>query len=270
MCLLLYTLFGDTLKIYLDLILIINFFFDFILLLFVSILLKRNSKLNRIILSSFFGGLSILFLFFKINSFELFIFKIIISIIMVLIAFGYKNIKYTIFNLLYLYIISIFLGGFLYFINLELSYKHIGLIFINNGFSINILLIILLTPIILYIYYYQSKKLKNNYNNYYKVKIYYNNNIIDCIGYMDTGNNLIDKITHKKVILIDKRKIIFNIDKFRYIPLKTISGNNLIKCIKIDKVVINNKEYHNLLLGIIDNINLDGIDVILNNKMEEI
>ena len=270
MCLLLYNFFGDNLKIYLDIVLIINFFFDFILLLCVSLILKRNTKLNRIILSSFFGGLSILFLFLKINSFELFIFKIFISIIMILIAFGYKNIKYTIINLLYLYVISIFLGGGLYLINLELSYKHIGIIFFHNGLSINILLIIILTPIIIYIYYYQSKRLKNNYNNYYNVKIYYNNHIIDCTGYMDTGNNLIDNLTHKKVILIDKRKIIFNIDKFRYIPLKTVKGNDLIKCIKIDKVIINKKEYHNLLLGIIDYINLDGIDVILNNKMEDI
>ena len=87
---------------------------------------------------------------------------------------------------------------------------------------------------------------------------------------MDTGNNLVDPITLKKVILIDKRKIIFNIDKYRYIPLKTVSGTDLIKCIKIDKVVIDKKEFNNILLGIIDKIDLDGIDIILNNKMEEI
>lgn len=249
---------------------IINFFFDFILLLAVSMLLKRKAKLTRIIISSFFGGLSILFLFININSFSLFLFKVLISIIMIIIAFGYKNIKYTLFNLLYLYIISIFLGGGLYLLNLEFSYKHNGLIFYHSGLSINIILIIIITPIIIIIYIYQLKKLKNNYNNYYHVLIYFNNHIIEGIGYMDTGNNLIDNLTKKKVILIDKRKIIFNIDKYRYIPLSTVSGNDIIKCIKIDKVIINNKEYHNLLLGIIDNISMDGIDIILNNKMEDI
>lgn len=270
MCFLFYNVFGDILKIYLDVIMIINFFFDFILLLTVSIILKRKAKLNRIIIASFFGGLSILLLFIKINSIQLFFFKILISIIMILISFGYRNIKYTFTNILYLYIISIFLGGGLYFVNNQLSYKKVGLIFYHNGLSINIILIIILTPIIISVYIIQSKKLKNNYNNYYQVKIYLNNTYINCIGYMDTGNNLIDPITHKKVILIDKRKIIFDIDKFRYIPLNTISGKDLIKCIKIDKVVINNKQYYNILLGIIDKINLDGIDLILNNKMEEI
>ena len=189
---------------------------------------------------------------------------------MILITFGYKNIKYTFINIVYLYIISIFLGGGLYLLNISLSYKNNGIVFYHNKFSINIILILIITPIILYIYILQAKKLKNNYNNYYSVRIYLNNTYIDGIGYMDTGNNLVDSITHKKVILIDKRKIIFNINKFRYIPLKTVSGNDLIKCIKIDKVVIKNKIFDNILLGIIDNINLDGIDIILNNKMEGI
>ena len=257
-------------KIYLDLIMIINFFFDFILLLSVSLLLKRNTKLIRIIYASFFGGLSILFLFVKINSIELFLFKIIISIIMILIAFGYRNIKYTIINIVYLYIISIFLGGCLYLLNIQLSYKHVGIIFYHNGLGINIFLIIIITPIIIFLYLLQGKKLKNNYNNYYKVRIYLNNTYIDGIGYMDTGNNLVDSITNKIIILIDKRKIIFDINEFRYIPFKTISGNDLVKCIKVSKVVINNKVFNNILLGIIDGISMDEIDVILNNKMEGI
>lgn len=249
---------------------IINFFFDFILLLSVSIILKRNTKLNKIILGSFFGGLSILFLFMKLNSLTLFLFKIVISIIMILITFGYRNIKYTTINLIYLYIISIFLGGFLYFFNNTFSYKNIGIIFYHNKYSLNILLIILLTPIITYLYIIQNKRINKIYNNYYKVIINIGNYSLNCIGYMDTGNNLIDPITKKKVIFIDKRKIIFDISEFRYIPLKTISGNDLVKCIKIDNIVINNKIYNNILLGIIDNISLDGIDVILNNKMEDI
>ena len=54
---------------------------------------------------------------------------------MILIAFGYKNLKYTIINLLYLYIISIFLGGSIYLINNQLSYKQIGLVYRVTGTS---------------------------------------------------------------------------------------------------------------------------------------
>ena len=40
-----------------------SIFSDFVLLLSVSLLLKRKVKLNKIILGAFFGGISILFLF---------------------------------------------------------------------------------------------------------------------------------------------------------------------------------------------------------------
>ena len=257
-------------KIYLDLVMIINFFFDFLLLMSVSLLLKRKSRLNRIIWASFVGGISILFLFIKITNLVLFFFKIIISILMVLISFGYKNIKYTCTNIIYLYIISIFLGGGLYLLNIQYSYKQVGIIFYHNGLSINIFFIIILTPIIIYFYVKQMKKLKNKYVNYYNVQISYKNNYIDGIGYMDTGNNLVDPLTNKPVILIDKRKILFDIKEFRLVPLLTVSGSDMIKCLKVDKIKVNKKEYCNVLLGIIDKLDLDGIDIILNNKMEEI
>lgn len=257
-------------KIYLDLIMILNFFFDFLLLVSVSVLLKRRAKVTRIIYASFIGGISILFLFINISSLELFFFKFIISIFMILIAFGYKNIKYTLMNTLYLYVVSVFLGGGLYLLNIQFSYKQVGIVFYNNGLSINIIVMILLTPIIIYIYIKQGKRLRNNYSNYYDVRIYFNDDYIDAIGYLDTGNNLVDPITSKPVILMDKRKMLFDIKEFMLIPYYTVSGRDMMKCLKIDMVVINKKEYKNVLLGIIDDINLDGVDVILNNKMEEI
>ena len=257
-------------KIYLDLLMILNFFIDFLLLLTVSLILKRNVSIIRIILGAFFGGISILFLFFNINSISLFILKILISILMILVSFKYVNFKYTFMNFIYLYMSSIVLGGFLYFINNQFAYKKLGMIFINNGFSINILFILILTPIILYLYIKQTKNLKYNYSNYYNIQIIKDNINYDYIAYMDTGNNLIDNMTKKYVILIDKRKLLFDIKEFRLIPYMGVNGSNMIKVVKIDKLVFNNKEYKNILLGIMEEINLDGVDVILNNKLLEV
>lgn len=256
-------------KVYLDLVMILNFAIDFILLLTISIILKRNVKIIRIMLGAFVGGVSIIFLFFNINSFVLFLFKVVISILMIIITFKYINIKYTLINLLYLYTSSIILGGFLYLLNIEFSYKHIGIIFYNNGLSINFIFLLIFSPLILYIYIKQSKRLKYNYSNYYNVELYYNNKRYKYTAYMDTGNVLIDNITKKSVILIDKRKLLFNIKEFRLIPYTSVNGNNLIKVIKLDKLIFNSKEYKNILLGIVDNINLDGVDIILNRKLLE-
>lgn len=254
-------------KIYLDLVMILNFFFDFILLLSVSILLRRNANIYRIILGSFLGGLSILFLFVKISSFELFVFKVIISILMALISFGYKSLKYTFKNLLYLYTASIILGGFLYFLNIEFSYQNVGLIFINNGLSINVIFLIIFCPIIIYIYVKQGIWLKVNYSNYYKIDIYVDDKKYSLNAFLDTGNTLTDPITNKPVILIDKK--IYS-DKYFYIPYKTITNDGLIKCIKADKVLINGKFKSKVLIGLLDEkINIDGIDCLLNKKILE-
>lgn len=264
-----YNVFGDYMKIYLDLVMLLNFAIDFLLLLTVSIILKRNVKITRIMLGAFIGGLSILFLFFNINSFILFIFKIIISILMILTTFGYKTIKYTLVNILYLYVSSIILGGFLYLLNLEFSYKHIGMIFFNNGLSINFIFLIIFSPVILYIYIKQTKNLRYNYSNYYNIEIINKNKKYKYIAYMDSGNLLVDNLTKKIVILIDKRKLLFNIKEFRLIPYMGVNGSNMIKVVKIDKLIFNNKEYSNILLGIMDKISLDGVDVILNRKLLE-
>ena len=264
-----YNVFGDKMKIYLDLVMILNFFIDFILLITVSLILKRNAKITRIILGAFVGGLSILFLFFDINSIVLFLFKLIISVLMILITFGFKTTKYTLVNLLYLYMSSIILGGFLYLLNLEFSYKHIGIIFFNNGLSINFVFLIIFSPLILYIYIKQTKNLRYNYSNYYNVEIMNNNKTYNYIAYMDSGNVLVDKLTNKKVILIDKRKLLFNIKEFRLIPYMGVNGSNMIKVVKIDKLLFNNKVYSDVLLGIMDKISLDGVDIILNRKLFE-
>lgn len=256
-------------KIYLDLIMILNFSLDFILLLSVSLILKRNIKLARIMLGAFIGGISILLLFMNINNITLFLLKVLISIVMVLTTFGYRNIKYTLINLLYLYMSSVILGGFLYLLNLEFSYKHVGIIFYNNGLSVNFIFLIIFSPVILYIYIKQTKNLRYNYSNYYNIEIYLNQKKYKYTAYMDTGNVLVDTLTNKKVVLIDKRKLLFNIKEFRLIPYMSVGGSNMIKVIKIDKLVFDNKEYSDILLGIMDKISLDGVDVILNRKLLE-
>ena len=188
---------------------------------------------------------------------------------MTLVTFKYINLKYTLVNLLYLYMSSIILGGFLYLLNIQFSYKQIGIIFINNGLSINFIFLLITSPIILYIYIKQTKNLRYNYSNYYNIEIINKNKKYKYTAYMDSGNVLIDNLTKKSVILIDKRKLLFDIKEFRLIPYMGVNGSNMIKVVKIDKLIFNNKEYKNVLLGIMDNINLDGVDVILNRKLLE-
>ena len=254
-------------KIYLDVIFIFNFCFDFILLLSVSIILRRNISIKRLLLGSIIGGLSIFILFIKLNSLELFLLKLLVSIIMILLTFKYKNIKYFLRNLGYLYMSSLILGGFLYFLNVEFSYKQEGLVFYHNGLSVNFIFLIILSPIIIYIYIRQAKNLKNTYSLYHKVNIYYKDKIYKLNGFLDTGNTLKDPIT-KKPIMILKDNIIKKIDEFSLIPCTTISDNSLIKCIKVDMIDIKDVGIKkNVLVGLVKNLKMEGIDCILNTNL---
>lgn len=245
---------------------ILNFFFDFILLLSVAILLRRNVSILKIILGAFVGGISILFLFLNVNSFELFLYKIIISILMVLTSFGFKDIFYTFKNLLFLYTSSIVMGGFLYFLNIEFSYKNNGLIFYNNGLSINAIFLIIFCPFFIYIYVKQGKWLKNNYSNYYKVNLFYNNEKICLNAYLDTGNNLMTPITNKPIILIDKK---IDCSNYFFVPYNSVNNNGLIKCFKAD-IEINKKKYNQTIIGLLESkIKIDGVDCLLNNRILE-
>ncbi len=250
--------------VYIDGILFLNFTFDFLLLLTTKIVLKRNTKLFNIILGAFIGSLSTLILFFNINSVQLFIIKIYLSIIMCLFTFYYKDIKYTLINIGTFYIVSIMLGGFLYLLNIEFSYKHEGFIFYNTGLSINVIILLIISPIILYIYVKQSKLLQKKIKNYHKVNLKIGKKQFDLNGYLDTGNTL----THKgKPVIITNIKNTFNNKKI-LVPYIVIEGSGILECIEA-KVEIKDLGNYDVLLGFSENLNISGVDILLNGKMED-
>lgn len=260
-------------KIYLDLEFLLNFCYDLLLLMTVDITLKRNTNFFRLILASLLGGLSLVILFLPFNNFLLFLFKILVSIIMIIVSFGYKNLKYFFSNISYLYMCSIILGGFLYFLDVEFSYKREGLIFYFDGLSINYILLIILSPIILLLYIFEHKKIKSTYNYSYKVKIVFKNGQeLICNGFLDTGNKLKDPITKKYVILVSKKKLepFINIRSPIYVRFNALNKKGMLECFSINYLKINNQIFKNYLVGIMqDQIYLNGADCLLNNKLME-
>jgi len=250
--------------VYIDGVLFLNFAFDFLLLLTTSVVLKRNTKVFNLILGAFIGSLSTLILFFNINGVQLFIIKVYLSILMVLFTFYYKDLKYTLINIGTFYLVSIILGGFLYLLNIEFSYKHNGLIFYNNGLSINTIILFIISPIILYIYVRQSKLFQKKIKNCHKVNLKIGKQTYHLNGYLDTGNTLSYK--GKPVIITNipnnfkKKKIM--------VPYVVIDGAGIIECIDAEVEVPDIGKF-NVLLGFSENLNISGVDILLNGKMED-
>lgn len=259
-------------KVYIDGVFVLNFLIDLLILITTSYILKRNVKSSKLIIGSIIGALSTFLLFFKLNGSLLFVLKTICCFIMTIVSFSYRNIKYTLKNIIYVYIVSIVLGGSLNLLRSEFKYTKVFKI-LQNRISFEYIFLLVFAPIILYLYSKQLKDFKNNYSNYYKVNIYLNNHIINTNGYLDTGNKLVDPYLKRPVIILNKKKMIYDINEFQMVlvPYKTISEENMLTCIIAPKVEILGLGSHkNVLIGLIDdNITIDGVDLILNTKLLE-
>ena len=261
-------------KIYVDLVLLLNFLFDLLLLFSVAVLLRRNTSLKRISLAALVGSITIFSMFIERGSWELFFIKILISIFMVVIAFGYKNVSFFFKNLFYLYTSSILLGGFLYFLNLQCSYQNEGLVFYFKGLSVNFIVLIIFSPVIIYCYVKQGIHLKNHYHHYYQADIYLKGGeVIRACCFLDTGNHLVDPYLRRPILLINKEKVSFDCDpsSLVLVPYDALNYHGLLKCIIPEKIFIQGVGVRkNFLLGIAhEEIKIDGVDCVMGEKILE-
>ena len=262
--------------VYIDLVLILNFLFDFLLLFATGVVLRRQTNLKRLAVGALIGSITIISLFIPMKSLVLFLVKVIISLVMVIITFGYKDVRYTLKNMFYLYTSSIILGGFLYFLNIQFSYKNDGLAFYFDGLSLNVIALIVLSPIIIIAYVKQLKEMKENYSNYYNIDLYLKSGEkIELTGFLDTGNKLTDPYKKRPIILINKSLIKdyynYNLNNILLVPYDSLNHQGILKCIVPDKIFIQGIGFKkNFLIGISnEKINIDGIDCILSQKVLE-
>lgn len=238
--------------VYIELVYILNFLLDFMILYGTKRLLKINKNILRIILGSLIGSLTTLNIYLKLSSLELILIKIVLSLLMNIVSFGKNNL---IKNTTYFYLISIIFGGVIYLLDIELN------------FYINMLLLIALCPIIIFIFIKEYQNYNLNIKEKYNVTFIYKNKTYHLEGFIDTGNHLEDPLTNKSVILID---LPINTNKVIYIPFKALNTEGIIPCIKPDKLLINNKEINKCLIGLSkDKISIPGMNCILPNKLKE-
>ncbi len=239
-------------KVYFEFVFIVNFLLDFMILYGTKKLLKINNKNYRIFFGSLIASLTSIVLFIDINSVNLFIFKFILSIFIILVSFG-KNNFFN--NLFYFYLISIILGGVIYLFDL------------NSSFYFNFLILITIFPIIIFMLVKEFLSYKNTYANKYEVTIYIKNKKYSLEGFIDTGNRLVSPIKKEPIILVNLK---LNVNNIIYVPYKALNTEGIISCVRPDKVIIGSKEFNNCLIGLAkDKFAIDGLNCILPNKFKE-
>lgn len=250
--------------VYIDLLVIEDLIINYIILLGTSILLNRTTKLKKIFLSAVIGTIPLIFLFIDINKLVLAIISLAFSIIMSIISFKYENIIYTVKNIFYMYSISIFLAGSVYLINTNFLPK------INN-YLLNVIILIIISPIITIIHIKSIKKIKINYSNYYQIDIYLKDKSkITVNSFLDTGNKLKDPYLNKPIILVEKKLINPIEQKIILVPYNTIDNEGLLECFSPEKIYIDKVGWRKrLLIGLIDEVGIEGANCILNQKLLE-
>jgi len=239
-------------KIYLETIFIINFLLDFMILYGTKKILKINKSIWRLLIGGGIGSLTTFLLLIEIDSLVLFFLKIIMSFLIILVAFGKRNLLH---NLSYFYLISIILGGSIYLLDL------------NDNYYFNYLILLAGSLIIIVLLVKEFINYKNVYVNKYEVSIYIKNKLYKLEGFVDTGNRLISPIKKEPVILVNLK---LNPENVIYVPFKALNNSGIISCIRPDKVVVADKEFKKCLIGLArDKFNLNGLDCILPNQFKE-
>ena len=240
-------------KIYIDLLIVLNFIFDFILLYGIKKILKRKVSINKIVLGSLIGSISTFLVFIDFSNIMELLIKLLISSTIIISTFNFKNFFQ---NITYFYLLSIILGGTLY-------------LFEINVYTLNYGIIIIIAPIIIYLYIKENIKYKVIYQNNYIVEIYIDNKIYKLEAMIDTGNELKDPYKKRSIILVNI-KLDYTKYKYLLVPYKALNTTGMIPCIKPDKIIIEDKIYKNYLIGLSkDKFNLHGAECILPNKFKE-
>lgn len=251
-------------KVYVDVLFFINFFFDFFLLSGTSYLLKRKIKIKNLFLGALIGELSCLILFLPLSTISLLLVKLLTSIFMILATFGYQDYSYFKKNIFYFYLLSILLGGIVYFFKLSLLSSKTDIIS-------NFLILVMISPYLLYRYLKGEKNYHSDYSLRHTVDIYYHQKKYTYTAYLDTGNKLQDPYKKRPILLVYDKNLNFTYEESILVPYKTLENEGVLKCQKPDKVIIDQQfEIKNILIGQSKKkFNIEGISVILPNMIKE-
>ncbi len=247
-------------EVYIDILIVENIFMNFFLLYLLSKVSKNYTSNLKIFIASFIGSMYVIVIFIpSLHIFYSLIFKVIVSILMIYIAFIPKDIKRFLRLILIFYTEAFILGGgiigFFYLVYGDIN--SLDSVFLLSKISTKFIIIssfiaILFVKIGFDVFesYYSEKQCEVD------LEIYLNGKSCTIKGFIDTGNQLRDPLDGSKVIVssIGALSSLINIKdnninlikdasfKVRTIPYNAIgTENGLLLGFKSEIVIAKNK-----------------------------
>lgn len=221
--------------IYIDVVLIENLIMNYIILLATGVILKTKIKHLRLIVSGLIGAIyTILTYIVTIEIYSNFLFKLLLSIIMIFVAFYPQTMKQMWKDLVVFYLTSFVFGGaafaLIYVIKPQDILMKNGLFLGTYPLKTVVLAAIVAFAIILATFKIIKSKISKK-DIYKDIKIKMEESEINLKAMLDTGNMLKDPITGKPVIVVEKsvlyevlpKELLDNIEKILGGDLENIS-----------------------------------------------
>jgi len=277
--------------VYLDVVLIENLCMNYIILFATGYLLKIKIKHFRLIISALLGGIySILAYMEVLKIYSNFVLKIILSVVMVYIAYNAKNIKQLTKQLIFFYLTSFVFGGcafaLLYIIKPQEILMRNGMLIGTYPLKVALLGGLGGFATTAIAFHFVKNKLARK-DIFCKITILFNKKETETKALIDTGNMLKDPISGMPVIVVQKDilecilpDIILNnlekiiggdvpkeiyedenlqyITKFRLIPFSSLGKENgMLLGFKANKIEIKQEDndlkvIKNVIVGIYD------------------
>lgn len=274
--------------IYLDVVLIENLIMNYIILFATGYILKIKLNHIKLILSALLGGIySILAYMEVLEIYTNFFMKILLSVVMVYLAYNAKNIKLLLKQITIFYLTSFVFGGcsfaLLYFVKPQEILMRNGMLIGTYPLKIAVLGGIVGFTISVIAFKVVKRRL-NKKDMFCDITVFVGEKNIKTKAMIDTGNMLKDPITRMPVIVVEKdilyeiipHKILDNLEKiiggeisneiyeeevikyiskFRVIPFTSLGKENgMLLGLKVKKVIVeidfNEEEIKDVIIGI--------------------
>lgn len=217
--------------VYLDVIWALNLLFDSLLLYLTGIILKRRVRLWRIFVGGFIGSLIILLSFTSINAISGHpLSKLLFSIIMVLIAFGYKRLSFFIKALMTFYVATFLIGGALMGVHFFIQYDPkltmdvLRSSVMGFGDPISWMFVLIGFPVA---WHFSRKNIESmemtkiQYDQIVTVTVKIEGETLRLKGLIDSGNQLYDPLSKQPVMFVSIKAQFDSLSK----PIQQLASN---------------------------------------------
>jgi len=269
------------LRVYLDVILFENLCMNYIILFATGIVMKKRIRHTRLIASSLIGSFYAIIIYLNISTIASnIIMKIILSVVMIWIAFLSENHKMLLKDLLMFYLISFVFGGCSFALIYFISPENVK---IQNGVLVGLypIKVTLIAGVVAFIVIQIAFKITKNKlsakDMLCNIEVYFNNKKTKVKALVDSGNMLKEPISGYPVVVVEKTKmeqilpkeLIKLIDcvergdyeedgvnnymqKIRLIPFSSLGKQNgMLVGIRVQKVKINFKDAENYVNDVV-------------------